>query len=65
MEAKQILTAVDEAVVGRRVNGDLLLRNCLETAVYPANLATWLRENGAQLSHKPFLHERTSRLGKC
>ena len=53
------LTTVAEAVVERRENGDLLLRNSLETAVYPANLATWLRENGAHLPDKPFLRERT------
>ncbi|MCP4185608.1 MAG: AMP-binding protein, partial [Hyphomicrobiales bacterium] len=52
------LTTAVEAVLEKRDNGDLLLRNKIKIAEYPANLLTWLRENAARFPNKPFLQER-------
>ncbi|MCP4419482.1 MAG: AMP-binding protein [Chloroflexi bacterium] len=52
------LTTAVEAVVEKRSNGDLLLRNKIKIGEYPANLLSWLRKNAVDFPDKPFLQER-------
>lgn len=48
-----------EAELTQQHDGSLLLRNKISLAEYPANLASFLRENSARFPDKPFLLERS------